>query len=118
VTDGGGANLPNANTWAGGLYYRSPVPIVVVVKQTRDYTAWQPIDAVVLAIPQAGPVSFIPMEANARGRVDRELELGTAERTAFAGEGAAAGRRWRLRVRVQGRPGAHHLGTQSLSLAD
>lgn len=65
VTDGGASNLPDASTRAGGLFYRSPTPVVIVVKQTRDYNAWQPIDAVVMSLPQAGPVSFIPMEANA-----------------------------------------------------
>jgi hypothetical protein len=44
----------------GALFYRSAVPVTVILKQGGD-----PVDAAVAMIPQLGPISYIPMRSSA-----------------------------------------------------
>ncbi len=72
VTDGGASNLPSHSTWVSGLYYRNPVAVTLTIQQTQDYASWQPIHSTVMQLPQAGPIGFIPMRANALVRTTHD----------------------------------------------
>lgn len=89
-------------TAAGRLYYRSPVPMLVAIRQSTEYNCplggraakdadpgcnWQPVDTAVVMVPQAGPRSFIPMNSAAFVKtvndvqfVDGTISSWTAER--------------------------------------
>jgi hypothetical protein len=54
----------------GALFYPSSIPATVVLRQCESGTdctvaTAQPIDAALAMVPQAGPVSFIPMQSSA-----------------------------------------------------
>lgn len=58
----------------GAIFYRTPVPVPIVVEQCLDVVTaaspcgakrWQSVDAALLPLPQAGPVSYIPMNSSA-----------------------------------------------------
>lgn len=59
--------------YRGALFYRSPVPmtltlereVVVSSEGRRQDRAWHIVDASVVMIPQAGPVSYIPANSSA-----------------------------------------------------
>lgn len=58
---------PTATTLSGpsdGVFYRSAVPVILTLEQ-KDDVDWQPVDAALVALPQAGPISFMPMKASA-----------------------------------------------------
>ncbi len=61
-----------ASVRGGGLFYRSAVPVGVIIEQCDAplqsnvcTSNWQPVDAALVSLPQAGPVSFIPMRSSA-----------------------------------------------------
>jgi uncharacterized protein YceK len=49
-----------------GLFYRSPVPILVKIKQQfgTDASGLRQVDAAVVMLPQAGPISYIPLKSS------------------------------------------------------
>ncbi|WP_397422750.1 hypothetical protein [Phenylobacterium sp.] len=54
----------------GALFYRSPTPVMIRLEQEAipgcaSDSCWQPIDMAFVALPQAGPTSFIPMNSSA-----------------------------------------------------
>jgi multidrug efflux pump subunit AcrA (membrane-fusion protein) len=55
---------------AGALFYRSAVPVTVIIKQCKAASKEfcsdpQPVDAALVLIPQLGPISYIPMRSSA-----------------------------------------------------
>lgn len=53
---------------SGALFYRSPTPVVLVLEQVYGdgaNTKSQPIDGAVLMLPQAGPLSYVPLQSSA-----------------------------------------------------
>jgi hypothetical protein len=59
---------PRYRRHEGALYYRTPVPITASIEQKTgagEQGDWQPIDAAVVMLPQAGPVSYIPLNSSA-----------------------------------------------------
>lgn len=50
----------NAIGRRGAIFYRSPLPITVIIRQ-QD----RPVDAAVAMIPQLGPISYIPLRSSA-----------------------------------------------------
>lgn len=57
---------------AGALYYRSAVPITVIIEQCNvlpdgkfDCANTIPVDAALVLIPQLGPISYVPMRSSA-----------------------------------------------------
>lgn len=61
LDDGRDRRLPANGATVSGIYYRSPTPVVM---ELRNTSAGTPVDAVVMMLPQAGPVSWLPMEAS------------------------------------------------------
>jgi hypothetical protein len=54
----------------GAIFYPSPIPATVILRQCASGTECgvaeaQPVDAALAMVPQAGPVSFIPMQSSA-----------------------------------------------------
>lgn len=59
---------PEYRRYEGALYYRTPVPLTASIEQVatvNGQSVWQPIDAAIVMLPQAGPVSYIPMNSSA-----------------------------------------------------
>lgn len=50
---------------AGALFYRSAAPVVLTIEQEVGVDSWYAVDAAIVMLPQAGPVSYIPMQSSA-----------------------------------------------------
>lgn len=55
---------PDYRRYEGAIYYRSPVPMTFAIEQDSS-VGWQPVDAAIVMLPQAGPVSYVPMNSSA-----------------------------------------------------
>lgn len=67
-----------------GVYYRSPAPVVMELRYAPLQTeaaaatimpAGAPVDAVVMLLPQAGPVSWLPMEASSFVKTTHDVQF-------------------------------------------
>lgn len=58
----------------GALYYRTPTPVLLTIVQQHG-AGWLPVDAAILALPQAGPVSYIPMNSAAFVRTANDVSF-------------------------------------------
>lgn len=62
------------NPLRGAIYYRSAIPITFAIEQdTPD--GWQPVDVALVTLPQAGPITFIPMNSSAFVRTVSDVQF-------------------------------------------
>jgi hypothetical protein len=94
----------------GAIYYRSAVPITFTIQQRMPRAAnetanapyrWQSVDAAVVMLPQAGPVSYIPMNSSAFVRTVNDVQFSDGSITSWSAERPSEGLEVvRLPVRV------------------
>src|SRR5262249_5883892 len=66
---------PSEANYSGALYYRTPVPVVVTISQLRASSGYQPIDGAIVMLPQAGPITYIPMNSSAFVRTVNDVQF-------------------------------------------
>lgn len=80
-----------ARTISGsGLYYRSPTPVLMALYRQADVTSGEsnptPIDAVIMTLPQAGPVSYLPMRASAFVKTTSDVQFADGSIASWSSE--------------------------------
>lgn len=75
---------------AGALFYRSAVPVTVIIEQcsieaagTIDCNNSRPVDAALVLIPQLGPISYIPMRSSAFVRTVNDVTFSNGSITSW-----------------------------------
>ena len=78
-----------------GLYYRSPAPVVMELRYLGSDAATPPaiaaatgapVDAVVMMLPQAGPVSWLPMEASSFVKTTHDVQFADGSISSWSSE--------------------------------
>lgn len=94
-SDNARPNSASEEISASGLYYRSPVPVLVELRYlppgassqaSGDEPAGTPVDAVVMMLPQAGPTSYLPMRANAFVKTTSDVQFVEGSVAAWSSE--------------------------------
>ncbi|WP_396594122.1 hypothetical protein [Brevundimonas sp. R86498] len=81
---GESGRLPASRKPVSGIYYRSPTPVVLELRHLT--TTGTPLDAVVLMLPQAGPVSYLPMRASALVKTTNDVQFVDGSVAAWSSE--------------------------------
>lgn len=78
-----------------GLYYRSPTPVLMELRYAPLQPAMAsppaaatgaPVDAVVMMLPQAGPISWLPMEASAFVTTTHDVQFADGSISSWSSE--------------------------------
>ncbi|MBX9615589.1 MAG: hypothetical protein K2X25_08340 [Caulobacteraceae bacterium] len=73
----------------GALFYRSPQPVLLAIQQDYDPGTkenWVTVDAALVLLPQAGPVSYIPMNSSAFVRTVNDVQFTDGVITSWTAE--------------------------------
>ena len=75
----------------GKIFYRTPAPVVIRLEQTRalacqDDSCWQPVDMAIVGLPQAGPISYIPMNSAAFVKTVNDVQFADGAITSWSAE--------------------------------
>jgi hypothetical protein len=77
---------------SGAIFYRSAVPVTFTIGQrlagrSGDADAdWQPVDAAALMLPQAGPVTYIPMNSSPFVRTVNDVQFADGSISSWSAE--------------------------------